>query len=503
MTAELTAPIILPFLAAALAMLAWRWVAVQRWIGVTGAAAQLASGIVLLAATREEGVVATQIGSWPAPFGITLVADLLSATMVVITGLLGLAVVAFSFGGLDNRRESFGYYPLLLILLTGIAGAFLTGDLFNLFVWFEVMLIASFVLLTLGGERAQLEGALKYVTVNLVSSALFLSSVGIIYGVTGTLNMADLSERLRDLDEPVLETTVAMLLLVVFGIKAAVFPLFFWLPASYHAPPVVVSAIFAGLLTKVGVYALIRTFTLLFVDDVGFTHGILLVVAGLTMVVGAVGAVTQQDVRRMFSFLVISAVGYMVMGLGLFTAVALGAALFYLFQDAIAKTTLFLVSGLVRWAGGSYRLEDLGGLYRTSPLLAVLFLVPALSLAGIPPMAGFVAKIGLVDAGLAGGQYLVVALSLLASVITLLAVSIAWAEAFWKAAPEGASIRLEDHRARSRGERVSTFVPVMALVAIVVALGLAAQPVLDLALDAGAQLMAPEAYLDAVLGTDR
>ena len=503
MTVQLTAPIMLPFFAAALAMLAWRWVAVQRWLGVAGAIAQLAAGVVLLVSTRTRGVVATQVGDWPAPFGITLVADLLSATMVVITGLLGLAVVVFSFGGLDSRRESFGYYPLLLTLLTGIAGAFLTGDLFNLFVWFEVMLIASFVLLTLGGERGQLEGALKYVTVNLVSSALFLSAVGIIYGLTGTLNMADLSERLRDLDEPVLETTVAMLLLVVFGIKAAVFPLFFWLPASYHTPPVVVSAIFAGLLTKVGVYALIRTFTLLFVDDTGFTHSILLAIAGLTMVVGAVGAVTQQDLRRTFSFLVISAVGYMVMGLGLFTAVAIGAALFYLFQDAIAKTALYLVCGLVRRVGGSFRIEHLGGLYRTDPLLSALFLFPALSLAGIPPMSGFIAKIGLVDAGLVSGQHLVVGLALLASAITLLAVGVAWAEAFWKAAPEGANVELEEYRVRSRGERMSMLVPVIALVGMVVGLGLGAQPVLELALDAGAQLMEPDSYLDAVLGAER
>ena len=503
MTIQLTAPLLLPFVAAALAMLAWRWVAVQRWLGVAGAVGQLVAGIVLLVTVRSEGVVATQMGGWSAPFGITLVADLLSATMVVVTGLMGLAVVVFSFGGLDNRRESFGYYPLLLILLVGISGAFLTGDLFNLFVWFEVMLIASFVLLALGGERAQLEGAIKYVTINLVSSAFFLSAVGIIYGLTGTLNMADLAERLRDLDEPVLETTVAMLLLVVFGIKAAVFPLFFWLPASYHTPPVVVSAIFAGLLTKVGVYALIRTFTLLFVDDVGFTHTLLLAIAGLTMVIGAVGAVTQQDLRRVFSFLVISAVGYMVMGLGLFTAVALGAALFYLVQDAVAKTALFLVSGLVRLVGGSFGLPRLGGLYHTNPLLAGLFLLPALSLAGIPPMSGFVAKIGLVQAGLAGEQYLVVGLALVASVVTLLAVGVAWNEAFWRSAPEGASIDLEEYRATSPGERLSMFAPVAVLVMLVVVLGLAAQPVLELTLEAGEQLMQPDTYIDAVLGTDR
>jgi len=503
MSLLLTLPLLLPFLAAALAMLAWRWVAVQRWLGVAGALGQLAAGVALLVAVRDGGIAATQIGDWPAPFGITLVADLLSATLVVVTGLMGLAVVVYSFGGLDSRRESFGYYPLLLILLVGICGAFLTGDLFNLFVWFEVMLIASFVLLALGGERAQLEGAIKYVTINLVSSAFFLSAVGILYGLTGTLNIADLAVRLRDLDAPVMETTVAMLLLVVFGIKAAVFPLFFWLPASYHTPPVVVSAIFAGLLTKVGVYALIRVFTLLFVDDTGFTHTLIMVVAGGTMVVGAAGAVTQQDLRRVLSFLVISAVGYMVMGLGLFTAAALGAALFYLLQDAIAKTTLFLVSGLVRLVGGSFDLSSLGGLYRTHVGLAVLFIVPAMSLAGIPPMAGFVAKLGLVQAGLAVEQYLLVGAALVASAITLLAVARAWSEAFWRPAPEGARVELGEFRAASAGERVSMFAPVVALVALVVVLGVAAQPVLDLTMEAGAQLLDPSGYLDAVLGGDR
>jgi multicomponent Na+:H+ antiporter subunit D len=359
------------------------------------------------------------------------------------------------------------------------------------------------VLLALGGERAQLEGAIKYVTINLVSSAFFLSAVGILYGLTGTLNMADLAVRLRELDAPVLETTVAMLLLVVFGIKAAVFPLFFWLPASYHTPPVVVSAIFAGLLTKVGVYALIRAFTLLFVDDLAFTHTLIMVIAGGTMVVGAAGAVAQQDLRRVLSFLVISAVGYMVMGLGLFTAAALGAALFYLLQDAIAKTTLFLVSGLVRLVGGSFSLPSLGGLSRTHAGLAILFLVPAMSLAGIPPMAGFAAKLGLVQAGLALEQYLLVGTALVASAITLLAVARAWSEAFWRPAPEGARVEIGEFRATSSSERMSMFVPAAALVVLIVVLGVAAQPVLDLTMHAGAQLIDPTEYLDAVLGGDR
>jgi multicomponent Na+:H+ antiporter subunit D len=499
----LVLPLLIPLVAAALAMLGWRWVAVQQWLGIAGAIGQLVAGVALLVAVREDGILAVQVGDWPAPFGITLVADLLSASMVVITGLMGTAVAVYSLGGLDVRRESFGYYPLLLILLVGVCGAFLTGDIFNLFVWFEVMLIASFVLLALGGERAQLEGALKYVTINLVSSAFFLSAAGILYGITGTLNMADLAVRLRELDAPVLETTVAMLLLVVFGIKAAIFPLFFWLPASYHTPPIVVSAIFAGLLTKVGVYALIRVFTLLFIDDVGFTHSLILVIAGLTMVVGVVGAVAQHDVRRVLSFLIISAVGFMLMGLGLFSVAALAAAVFYLFQDIIAKTNLFLIAGVMRLVGGSFELKQLGGLNRTSPFLALFFLVPAMSLAGMPPLSGFVAKLGLVQAGLAVDQYLLVGVALAVSALTLLAMTKIWAEAFWKRAPAGASVRLEDSRPPQRSARATLIGPIAVLATMTLSMGILAEPLVGLSLDAGEQLMDPSRYIRAVLGDDR
>jgi multicomponent Na+:H+ antiporter subunit D len=229
----------------------------------------------------------------------------------------------------------------------GVSGAFLTGDIFNLYVWFEVMLIASFVLLSLGGEKAQIEGAFNYVTLNLLSSALFLAAVGILYGMVGTLNMADLSIKLQTLQIPGLATVLAMLFFIAFGIKAAVFPLFFWLPASYHTPPVAVSALFAGLLTKVGVYSLIRVFTLLFLEDVNFTHNLILVVAGLTMVTGVLGAVAQYDFRRLLSFHIVSQIGYLLMGLGLFTVSSLAAAIFFMAHVILAKSTLFLVSGVV------------------------------------------------------------------------------------------------------------------------------------------------------------
>jgi multicomponent Na+:H+ antiporter subunit D len=232
----------------------------------------------------NDGIQATQPGNWPAPFGITLVADLLSAIMTVLAALMGLAIVVYSMGTIDARRVAFGYYPLLQILMMGVCGAFLTGDMFNLYVWFEVMLLASFVLLALGGERAQLEGAIKYVTLNLIASTLFLTAAGLLYALVGTLNMADLAVKLRGAEHQGLITTLSMLFLVSFGIKAGVFPLFFWLPASYHTPPFAVSALFAGLLTKVGVYALMRVFTLIFVGDMGYTHTLILIIAGLTMV---------------------------------------------------------------------------------------------------------------------------------------------------------------------------------------------------------------------------
>ncbi|HSE87300.1 MAG TPA: proton-conducting transporter membrane subunit, partial [Candidatus Binatia bacterium] len=246
----LVLPIIVPLVTAAISLLAWRSRPLQRLLGITGTLALLGSGLLLLSWVSEHGIQAVQMGNWPAPFGITLVADLFSAIMVTLAGFMGFAVVVYSFVGIDPEREAFGYYPLLLILLMGVCGAFLTGDLFNLYVWFEVMLMASFVLLGLGGEQPQMEGAIKYVTLNLVSSALFLAAVGILYGLAGTLNMAELAIKLREGAQPELTTTVALMFLIAFGIKAAAFPLFFWLPASYHTPPVAVAAIFSALLTK-------------------------------------------------------------------------------------------------------------------------------------------------------------------------------------------------------------------------------------------------------------
>ncbi|MDQ4147290.1 MAG: Na+/H+ antiporter subunit D, partial [Pseudomonadota bacterium] len=401
----LVLPILIPLLTAVISLLFRHHRRLQRGLNLAGAAALLGVALGLLYIVWSDGIQAVQLGNWPAPFGITFVADLLSAIMVALTALMGLAVAVYSLANMDAQRERFGYYPLLHILLMGVCGAFLTGDIFNLYVWFEVLLIASFVLLALGGERAQIEGAIKYVTLNLISSAFFLAAVGILYGMVGTLNMADLARRLPEIPQTGLVTALAMLFLVAFGIKAAVFPLFFWLPASYHTPPVAVSAIFAGLLTKVGVYALIRVFTLLFVQDVGYTHTLILIVAGLSMVTGVLGAVAQNEFRRILSFHIVSQIGYMLMGLGLFSSLALAGSVFYIIHHIIVKTNLFLVSGVAHRLGGTYELKKLGGLYSAYPFLALLFLVSALSLAGLPPFSGFFAKLALVQAGLQLEQY--------------------------------------------------------------------------------------------------
>ena len=502
MTTWLILPILLPMLTGAVCLLAYRSRSAQRMVSLAGAAALLVAAIGLMVDVSEHGYRVAQIGNWPAPYGITLVADRLSALMVLLTGVIGLAVAVYSLASIDRPREAFGYHPLFHFLLMGVCGAFLTGDLFNLYVWFEVMLMASFVLMALGGERAQMAGALKYVTLNLMSSALFLAGLGILYGLAGTLNMADLAAKFATLTEDgprALVNTVGMMFLVAFGIKAAMFPVFSWLPASYHTPPVAVSALFAGLLTKVGVYALIRVFTLIFVKDPGYTHALILALAGLTMVVGVLGAVAQNEFRRILSFHIVSQIGYMLMGLGLFTPLALAGSVFYIAHHIIVKTNLFLVSGVVRWLSGAFELKKLGGLYQSRPAIAALFLIPALSLAGLPPLSGFFAKLGLIQAGLAADQLVIVIVALAVSFLTLFSMMKIWNEAFWKPAPA-------THPSAAgvgAGERwnllYARLIPIVCLAAITVVIGIVAGPVFDYALSTGEQLMNPEHYIRAVL----
>jgi multicomponent Na+:H+ antiporter subunit D len=434
------------------------------------------------------------MGNWSAPFGITLVADELSAGLVAATGFVAVAVAVYALAAVNEAREQFGFHVLFHLLLMGINGAFITGDIFNMYVWFEVLLIASFVLLVLGNEREQLDGAVKYVGINLVASASFLMAIGLLYGLTGTLNLADLAGSMDSVHEAGLGPVIAMLFLVGFGIKAALFPLYYWLPASYHTPPAPIAAIFAGLLTKVGIYSLLRVFTLLFPEPSGYTQAVLLVVAGATMLLGVFGALVQRHVLRLLAFLVISAMGYVVMGLGFFTTLGLAGAIFYVFQDIPVKTALFLIGGVMQRETGTNRIDDMGGLYEYRPLLATAFVVPAFSLAGFPPFPGFWGKLTLVRAGLEQEQWVLVAIALLVGLLTLLVVAQVWGRAFWQAREEGLPV--------TDGWGIRTLLngPVAVLALVLFVLGCYAEPVFSFAHDAAVHLTNTGPYVQAVLG---
>jgi multicomponent Na+:H+ antiporter subunit D len=492
-------PLLIPLATALVCLALWPRRDLQRIISLVGAAALLLAGWGLLAAVRQQGVLSVQAGAWAAPFGITLVADLFSAVLVCVTGVMGLAVAIYGLADTDPEHERLGYHPLMQVLLLGVCGSFLTGDIFNLYVWFEVMLIASFVLLAMGGKRVHMEGAIKYVVLNLIASSLFLAAVGILYGVAGTLNMADLARLIRDAEVSGPLPVIAILFMIAFGIKAAVFPLFFWLPASYHTAPIAVTTIFSALLTKVGVYALIRIFTLIFINETVAWQPYILAVAGLTMIVGVLGAVAQDEMQRLLSFHIVSQIGYLIMGLGLLTLLSLAGTIYFMIHVMAAKSALFLATGMVRRLTGSTELQKLGGLYRTEPLLAALFFLPALALAGIPPLSGFWAKLALVWSGLESGHYIVVAAALLVSLMTLFSMIKIWSEAFWKAQP-----------ARETADRAAVSlapgafwllaVPTAFLGLTTVGMGLFPEPLYALCLEAAAQLLLPTAYIAAVLG---
>ncbi len=495
MNTLLIAPILIPLSTACLAALFWKAPALQRWIGLAGAAALLGASIALLIEVADGAVLASGMGGWAPPFGIAIVVDGLSAIMLAITGLMAVAVAVYGMGPGAAERDRAGFQPLFHSLLLGVCGAFSTGDLFNLYVWFEVMLIASFGLLVLDRTKEQLDGGVRYVLLNLVGTTFFLVAIGLMYGLTGTLNLADLARVAPTVENQGALAAVGMLLLVAFGAKAAVFPVFNWLPAAYHTASMPVAAIFAALLTKVGVYAIIRVFTLVFAHDGGYFGPILAAVAIFTMIGGVLGAAAQSDVRKILSFHIISQIGYMLVGVALLTPLALAGSVLYLIHHIVVKANLFLIAGVIRQESGSFALARIGGLWVARPLLAVLFLIPALSLAGIPPFSGFWSKLVVIQSGLEAEAYLMAGAALLVAVLTLYSMTKIWNEAFWKAAPEGAAAV-----PWTRRERIFGYVPVIVLAAVTMTIGLWTEPFAAVAIQAGEALLNKDAYVAAVLG---
>jgi multicomponent Na+:H+ antiporter subunit D len=485
-------PILWPLATAVVLLLVFRGsVAAQRLVSLLSLLGLVAIEIALLVRLGGGEIAVYRLGNWEAPFGILLMADRLSAMMLLLASVTGLATLWFGFWDMDEGRERFYFYPLFQFMLMGLNGAFLTGDIFNLFVWYEVTLISTYALLTLGSEARQLRSALPFIGLNLFASTLFLAGVGLLYGVTGTLNMAHLWQLGRSASGPTEAVMVAaaMILLVVFGVKAAVFPLHFWLPDGYPAPPVAVSAFFGGVATKVGVYSMMRVFPLVFAEQAPLVGEVWMALGAVSMLVGVLGAVCQTELRRLLSFHIVSQIGYLVFGLGLFSEAGLGAAIFYMLHYTVVKCALFLIAGLMERMSGQNNLKKIGGLMETAPFLASLFFVAGLSLAGVPPWSGFFAKFVIVLAGFEQQRYLYSAVAVVTGFFTLFSMMKIWHMSFWG---ERAGQR---HRLPP-----PMYAGVVLLVSFSVVLAVAFRPVNAFARQTASQLLEPGRYAEAVLG---
>lgn len=479
----------------------WRRILVQQIISVAGNLLVLVMSIALFQKTWQHGHLTLQAGNWQAPFGITFVSDTFSATMLLLTAFTGLAVSMYSTVGISKNRIQYGYFPILHFLLVGLNGAFLAGDIFNLYVWFEVIIISSFVLMTLGGKKPQVEGGIKYVTLNLLASVMFLTAIAILYGLTGSLNMADLSLKMSGVSNRGLADIAGLLFFIGFGIKSAVFPLYFWLPSSYHTPPSAVAAVFGGLLTKVGIYALIRVYTLIFIPD-DFTRTVFLIIASLTLLTGALGALIKENMRTLFSYLIVCHIGYLLGGLGLYTHLALAGTVFYLIHDVIVKTNLFLITGLVNKIRGTMNTEQQGGLYDQYPRLSLLMAIVLFSLVGIPPLSGFWPKINLFRESLTYHAWYLLVAMIIASFVTLYVVARLWGNVFWKRSPAAESSPPDSFAELSRGRRFMLVTPVVMLVLLSLYIGFFAEKINILSDRIAHDLLDPAPYIKSVLGPD-
>ena len=482
-------PIVIPLFAGMFLILFKERILFQRVAAVLALLLTIGTAGFLIKEIESHGIQTLQMGSWPAPFGITVAADMFSALLLLTGNIVAFICLLFAFRSLNRKIELTYFYPLFLFLITGVNGSFLTGDLFNLYVFFEVLLIASYVLVSIGGKKKQLGEAMKYVVINVLSSTFFLFAIAYLYSITGTLNLAHLSVRIAESGQDGFTTAVALLLLLVFAIKAGLF-LFFWLPGSYSVPPTAVAAVFAALLTKVGIYAIFRMFTLIFHHQLTVTHWFIGILAAATMILGGFGASAYGDIKQILTFNVVIGAGFILAGLASFTPEGISGSVFYLIHDMISKALVFLIGGIVIHLTGTSRLKDMSGLIRTHPVLGWVFFIAILALAGIPPLSGFVGKVLVTEGTFTGGYYWLGAIGILTSLMILYSLLKIFMNAFW-----GETVlSVEEEKGTTRG----LMLPIVTLAGLTVIVGLFAGLITPYIDQAAYSLLHPELYIEAV-----
>lgn len=501
MTATLTpigdwlviAPLVI-FLSAGGLLLALKKDHALQWaVALLASALVILSNILLLIKVVESGPVVMTVGNWLPPYGITFAADIVSALFALVAAVVGLLGTLAARHDVSDVECRFGFYTFLMMMMAGVSGAFLAGDIFNLYVWFEVTLMSSFGLLVLGSRPDQLDGTLRYAFLSLIATTVFLLTTGYLYGVFGTLNMADIARKAGEMRDSGPVMSLAALFFFAFAFKAAAFPMNFWLPASYHTPKAVVSALFAGLLTKVGVYALFRTGLTLFPVELAALQDVFVIVAILTMIIGALGALAQNDIRKMIAFLVVSGIGSIFMGLALGQTLALAGALFYALHSMVAMAAFFLLWGIMqRWFGSPF-LSGAGGLYSASPVLSAVFFGLILAVSGLPPFSGLWPKIMLVKAGLDLGAFVLVGALLLSTFLTLIAAGRLFLLSVWRPIAKSEI---------GESSQIQVFWPEWAalfgLSSLMLMAGLYPEPIVQLSLLAADWLLDPNLYINSV-----
>lgn len=484
-------PLIIPLLTGIILIFFNKQIKVQKWLSAIASFTGIIIACLVVQTVHLNGIQTLSLGNWEPPYGIVLVADMYSSLLVLTTSIIAFTSILFAFSSISVDREKFYFYPGVQFLILGVSGAFLTGDIFNLFVFFEVMLMASYMLIVLGSTKIQLRESMKYILVNVISSALFVIAVAYLYAVTGTLNMADLSVRIAEMGQSGLLTVIAILLLVVFGLKGALFPLYFWLPGSYQAPPAIVTALFGALLTKVGIYSITRVYTLIFYHDPGFTHQILAWLAALTIIFGVCGAIAYWDIKKIIIYNIITAVGVILFGIAANTPNSVAGSVYYLVHDMIIKGALFFLVGAIIEVTGTSNLRKFSGLIASHPILGWMFFIATLSLAGIPPLSGFVGKLKIIQGGFEAGEYTISFIVILSSLFVLYSVMKIFIHGFWGEPKE----ELLSKEGSTRG----LLLPIAILLILSIVFGFGIEWLSPYISQAADTLLDPTIYIQAVL----